>query len=107
MAGYSQPDLPLVRLLKEKGMSSLELAQAAGFSLRTIENWTSRARRPTPAQRARLARALGDDIHPDDLIDPNPRPYQRPTNPTRRPMGTGGTMMAVDDAVALWGKAQS
>lgn len=105
MAQYSQPDLPLVQVMKEKGVTSRELAARSGFSLRTIENWTSRARRPNPSQRARLASVLG--VHPDDLIDPNPNPYQRPTNPTRRPMGTGGTLSAVADAEAMWGRSTS
>lgn len=92
----SQPDLPLVQYMKRAGLTTDRLAELVGFHSRTIDNWTSRARRPSYPQLVRLAKVL--DCTPADLVDPNPRPVQRPTNPTRRPMGTTGTVMATQAA---------
>lgn len=100
---FRESDLPLVVKMREQGVITDTLARWTGFHPRTIDNWTSRARRPTPGQRAILAEALCCD--PDDLIDPNPRPHQRPTNPQRRPMGTSGTLAATNAARTLWAAA--
>lgn len=102
---FTQPDLPIVARLLELGWTNRKLAAESGFNLRTIENWTSRARRPSVAQYDRLARALGCPVA--DIIDPTPRHTQRPTNPNHRPMGTGGTITAMERAREIWGEAKA
>jgi transcriptional regulator with XRE-family HTH domain len=76
---------PILVQARKHGMTLDKVADRMGIHVRTLLNWTTRSRRPSPPQVTALASALECNV--GDLYDPDAPDHDAPTNPQRRPWG--------------------
>lgn len=62
MSTLARVDTPLKRILEEQGRRQDWLAREVGVNITTVWHWVHGINRPSPANQAKIAKALGREV---------------------------------------------